>query len=384
MDTMNGKIMKEGYTFDDVLLVPQQSEVLPNTVLLQTQLTKNIALNIPVLSVAMDTITEVALARQGGIGMIHKNMSIEDQVREVDKVKRNESGMITNPLTLRLNSTLEDAEYILSTYKISGLPIIDNNGVLVGIVTNRDLKYREIDKTPVIEIMSKDNLVTAKVGVSMEEAKAILLENRIEKLPIVDGDYHLKVGAAIGVSADVLERVEALYKGGVDIITVDSTHGHARGILEGVKAIKDAFPKLDVIAGNVVTKEGVISSKNEESLKKIYSVKKEFMFLRKSVYPLREAIGTLLKQEDHNIDEGTMIYLRDLYDHLIEVVETVETHKDIISNMVDIYLSSISNRTNDVMKVLTIFSTIFIPLTFLAGIYGMNFREMPELVWTYG
>lgn len=285
MNIMNGKMIKDGYTFDDVLLVPQKSEVLPNNVLLETQLTKKITLNIPVLSAAMDTVTEaslaIALARQGGIGMIHKNMSIEDQVREVDKVKRNESGTITNPLTLGLNSTLEDAEYILSTYRISGLPIIDENGVLVGIITNRDLKYREIDKTSIVEIMTKDNLVTAKAGVSMEEAKAILLENRIEKLPIVDSSYRLKglitikdidnardypnackdsqgrlrAGAAVGISVDVLERVEALYKGGVDIIAVDSAHGHSKGILKGVKAIKKAFPNLDVIAGNVVTKE---------------------------------------------------------------------------------------------------------------------------------
>lgn len=288
MNTMNGKIIKEGYTFDDVLLVPQKSEVLPNTVSVKTKLTKNITLNVPVLSAAMDTVTEaslaIALARQGGIGMIHKNMSIEDQVREVDKVKRNESGMITNPLTLGLDSTLEDAEYILSTYKISGLPIIDANSVLVGIITNRDLKYREIDKTPVVDIMTKENLVTAKVGVSMEEAKATLLENRIEKLPIVDEAYHLKglitikdidnandypnackdgqgrlrVGAAVGVSADVLERVEALYIGGVDIITVDSAHGHSEGILEGVRQIKAAFPKLDVIAGNIVTAQAAL------------------------------------------------------------------------------------------------------------------------------
>ena len=288
MNTMNSKIIKDGYTFDDVLLVPQKSEVMPDTVLIETQLTKNITLNVPVLSAAMDTVTEaslaIALARQGGIGIIHKNMSIEDQVREVDKVKRNESGMITNPLTLELNSTLEDAENILSTYKISGLPIIDKNGVLAGIITNRDLKYREIDKTSIAEIMTKDNLVTAKVGISTEEAKAILLENRIEKLPIVDNSYHLKglitikdidnardypsackdnqgrlrVGAAIGISADVLKRVEALYKSGVDIIAVDSAHGHSIGILKGVELIKKAFPGLNVIAGNVVTKEAAI------------------------------------------------------------------------------------------------------------------------------
>lgn len=288
MNKMNSKIIKDGYTFDDVLLIPQKSEILPRAVLLETQLTKNIKLNIPVLSAAMDTVTEaslaIALARQGGVGIIHKNMSIEDQAREVDKVKRNESGMITKPLTLNLNSTLEDAEYILGTYKISGLPIINEDGILTGIVTNRDLKYREIDKTSVVEIMTKDNLVTAKLGVSMEEAKKILLENRIEKLPIVDNNYHLKglitikdidnardypnackdsqgrlrVGAAVDISDNTLERIKALYDGGVDIIAVDSAHGHSVGILEGVRAIREAFPSLDIIAGNVVTKEAAL------------------------------------------------------------------------------------------------------------------------------
>jgi len=285
VDMMNGKIIKEGYTFDDVLLVPSESHVLPNTVDLQTQLTKNITLNIPILSAAMDTVTEaataIALARQGGIGIIHKNMSIEAQAKQVDMVKRNESGMISNPITLDPESTLAEADQLLGTYKISGLPVINKDDKLIGILTNRDLKYRPIDDTPVKEVMTKDNLVTAKVGTTLEEAKTILLQHRIEKLPIVDDSFTLKglitikdvdnvinypqatkdsqgrlrVGAALGASADVLERLEALVKVGVDVVTVDSAHGHQENIINTVKKIKDAYPTLDVIAGNIVTAE---------------------------------------------------------------------------------------------------------------------------------
>lgn len=285
MDTMNGKILKEGYTFDDVLLVPQESHVLPNTVSLKTQLTKKISLNIPVLSAAMDTVTEaataIALARQGGIGIIHKNMSIEEQAKQVDMVKRNESGMISNPITLNPNSTLLEADAVLGTYKISGLPVIDENDKLIGILTNRDLKYRPIDDTLVKEIMTKENLITSKVGTTLEEAKEILLANRIEKLPIVDEDFKLKglitikdidnvinypeackdehgrlrVGAALGVAGDVMERLDALVSAGVDIVTVDSAHGHQENIVNTVKQIKAKYPDLDVIAGNIVTGE---------------------------------------------------------------------------------------------------------------------------------
>lgn len=285
---LNGKIIKEAITFDDVLLIPAKSEVLPNTVSLKTKLTKNIELNIPFLSAAMDTVTEaklaIALARQGGLGFIHKNMSIEEQAAEVDKVKRNESGMITNPITLNKDSILADAEHIMGTYKVSGLPVVDTEGTLVGIITNRDLKYRKDLSVKVTEIMTKDNLITGHVGVTLDEAKEVLLENRIEKLPIVDENYKLKglitikdidniveypnackdpqgrlrVGAAVGVGADTIDRVDALVKAGVDIITVDSAHGHSQGVINQVKEIKAKYPNLDVVGGNIVTAEAAL------------------------------------------------------------------------------------------------------------------------------
>jgi len=196
MSDLNGKLLQEGLTFDDVLLVPQASKVLPSEVKLGTKLTKNIMLNIPIVSAAMDTVTEaklaIALARQGGLGFIHKNMSIEDQAKQVDYVKRSESGMILNPITLNLDSTLREAEDILSKYKISGLPVVKEDNVLVGIITNRDLKYRDLDDTPVIDVMTKEGLITAPIGTNLETAKKILSENRIEKLPIVDSNYKLK------------------------------------------------------------------------------------------------------------------------------------------------------------------------------------------------
>ncbi|MGL4569052.1 MAG: IMP dehydrogenase [Fusobacteriaceae bacterium] len=282
---MNGKIIKEAITFDDVLLVPGRSEVLPHEVSLKTRLTKNITLNVPILSAAMDTVTEgdlaIALARQGGIGFIHKNMSIADQAAEVDRVKRNESGMIKNPVTLKKDSRLGDAEDIMRRYKISGLPVVEENGKLIGIITNRDLKYRKNLDESVSDIMTKEKLVTAPVGTTLEEAKDILLFNRIEKLPIVDEEGYLKglitikdidnlveypnackdsqgrlrVGGAVGVGADTLERVAALIKAGVDIITVDSAHGHSLGVINTIKAIREKFPNIDLIGGNIVTAE---------------------------------------------------------------------------------------------------------------------------------
>lgn len=285
---LNGKIIKEAITFDDVLLVPQKSEVLPHEVSLKTKLTKKIELNIPILSAAMDTVTEarlaIAIAREGGLGFIHKNMTIEEQAAEVDKVKRNESGMITDPITLHRDSTLLDADTIMGKYKISGLPVVEDDGTLVGIITNRDLKYRKNLDQKVEDIMTKENLITAPEGTTLEEAKEILLENRIEKLPIVDENNKLKglitikdidkaeefpfackdkrgrlrVGAAVGVGADTLDRVEALVKAGVDIITVDSAHGHSKGVLETVKKIRTKFPELDIIGGNIVTKEAAL------------------------------------------------------------------------------------------------------------------------------
>lgn len=281
---LNGKVIAEAITFDDVLLVPAKSSVLPRDVSLKTKLTKNITLNIPFISSAMDTVTEarlaIALAREGGLGILHKNMSIEKQAEEVDKVKRTEHGMITNPITLSADSFVRDANLIMRKYKISGLPVVGEDGTLIGIITNRDLKYRKDENTKVYDIMTKENLITASVGTTLEQAKQILLENRIEKLPIVDAEYKLKglitikdidkteqypnackdsggrlrVGAAVGVAADTLERVKALIEAGVDLITVDSAHGHSEGILKTVKDIKSNFD-IDVIAGNIVTAE---------------------------------------------------------------------------------------------------------------------------------
>ncbi len=281
-ENMNGKIIKTGITFDDVLLVPQHSLVLPNEVSLKTNLTPNIELNIPVLAAAMDTVSEsrlaIALAREGGLAFIHKNLSIEDQAAEVDKVKRSESGMIIDPITLQKDSTIMEAEDICSTYRVSGLPVVEEDGTLVGIITNRDLKYRKLDNTPVVDVMTKENLITASVGTTIEEAKEILLENRIEKLPIVDKDMKLKglitikdidnvinfpnackddigrlrVGAAVG-GGDTIERITALVNAGVDVITVDSAHGHSQGIINIVKDIRANFPELDIVAGNIVT-----------------------------------------------------------------------------------------------------------------------------------
>jgi inosine-5'-monophosphate dehydrogenase len=275
--------MKTGLTFDDVLLVPQYSEILPSEVNISTFLTKNIKLNVPIVSAAMDTVTEsamaIAMAREGGLGFIHKNMSIENQAAEVDKVKRHENGMILNPVIVSKEDTLIDVEKICRRYHISGLPVVDNNRHLVGMITRRDIKYLTIDNTKVEAVMTKDNLITAQVGTSLEEAKMILWKNRIEKLPIVDNQYRLvglitskdidnignhpnackdrqgrlRCGAAVGVGEDTLRRVEALINAGVDVITVDSAHGHSRNVIDAVRKIRDKFPDIDLVAGNIVT-----------------------------------------------------------------------------------------------------------------------------------
>lgn len=277
-----GTIIGEGITFDDVLLVPAYSEVTPNMVDLSTYLTKKVRLNIPMMSASMDTVTEhrmaIAMARQGGIGIIHKNMSIEAQAEEVDKVKRSENGVITDPFSLSPEHTLQDADNLMAKFRISGVPITEN-GKLVGIITNRDLKFEEDFTKKIKNSMSSEDLVTAREGITLEEAKKILAKARKEKLPIVDGNFNLKglitikdiekqikyplsakdaqgrllCGAGVGITADMRQRVDALVKAKVDVIVVDSAHGHSRNILEAVKQIKAAFPDLQVIAGNVAT-----------------------------------------------------------------------------------------------------------------------------------
>ena len=277
-----GKIIGEGITFDDVLLVPGYSDVVGNQVDVSTMLTKKIKLNIPMMSAGMDTVTEhrmaIAMARQGGIGIIHKNMSIEAQAEEVDKVKRSENGVITDPFSLTAEHTLQDADDLMAKFRISGVPITEGRK-LVGIITNRDLKF-ETDMTKKIrECMTSENLVTAKEGVTLDEAKAILAKSRKEKLPIVDDDFNLKglitikdiekqikyplsakddngrllCGAALGITANVLERVEALVKAHVDVVVLDSAHGHSANVIKCVHMIKDAYPDLQLIAGNVAT-----------------------------------------------------------------------------------------------------------------------------------
>ena len=278
------KIVKEGLTFDDVLLIPGYSEVLPYQVDLSTKLTDNITLNIPLLSASMDTVTEhelaIAIAREGGIGIIHKNMSIEDQAAQVDKVKRSENGVITNPFYLSPEHTLAEANELMRKYRISGVPVTLGTK-LVGIITNRDLRFETDMNKKIGDCMTKENLVTAPVGTTLEQAQKILGQHRIEKLPLVDEDYNLKglitikdiekaikypnsakdnngrllAGAAVGVTADVLDRVEALVKAKVDVITIDTAHGHSKGVLETVSKIKSAFPQVTYIVGNVATAE---------------------------------------------------------------------------------------------------------------------------------
>ena len=276
-------IIKEGLTFDDVLLVPQKSEVLPQNVRTETHLTKKIKLNIPLMSAGMDTVTEskmaISMARQGGIGIIHKNMTIEEQALEVDKVKRSESGVIVDPFYLTKNHTIKDADNIMARYKISGVPIVDEDNKLIEIITNRDIKFEDDMEKSIEEAMTKENLVTAREGIDLVEAQAILKKNKIEKLPIVDGEGHLKglitikdiekkiqypnsakdshgrllCGAAVGIGSDLIERVTALVKANADVIVLDSAHGHSRRVINAVTRIKEVYPELQVIAGNVAT-----------------------------------------------------------------------------------------------------------------------------------
>ena len=281
---MADKIAYEGLTFDDVLLIPQKSDVTPDMVKLQTNLTKKIKLNIPMMSAAMDTVTEssmaIAIAREGGIGVIHKNMTIEQQATEVDKVKRSEHGVITDPFQLSPENTLQDADNLMGKYKISGVPVTEN-GVLVGIITNRDLRFETDYSKPISSAMTKDRLVTAPEGTTLDEAQEILRKYKIEKLPIVDSDGKLKglitikdieksvkypnsakdekgrllCAAAIGITQDVLDRVDALVKANVDILVLDSAHGHSQNIINCLKKIKASFPDVEIIAGNIATAE---------------------------------------------------------------------------------------------------------------------------------
>ena len=282
---LHPRFEKEGLTFDDVLLVPAYSEVLPRDVDVSTRITREIPLNIPIASAAMDTVTEarlaIALAREGGIGFIHKNMSIERQAEEVDKVKRSESGVIVDPISLSPDDTIEDAERIMARYRISGVPITDGEGKLVGILTNRDIRFEEDFSKPIGEAMTRENLITAPVDTTLEKAKEILKRYKIEKLPLVDENYILKglitikdiekakkypqaakdslgrlrVGAAVGIAADTMERVAALVAAGVDLLVVDTAHGHSRGVLDMVRKIKGKYPELQLVAGNVATAE---------------------------------------------------------------------------------------------------------------------------------
>jgi IMP dehydrogenase len=280
------KFLGEAITFDDVLLVPKKSSVLPRDVDVTTKLSRNIILNIPLVSAAMDTVTEsktaIALAREGGIGIIHKNMSIEEQAAQVDHVKRSESGMILDPITMRLDQTVGDALLLMSKYQISGIPIVDAVGKLIGIVTNRDLRFEPNRQLKVSKLMTSRNLITAPLGTTIEKAELLLQKYRIEKLPVVDKtnklrglftfkdiqkkkhhpnackDKHgrLRVGAAVGVTVDTIDRVRALVKAGVDVVIIDTAHGHSLGVIEMVKRVKKEFGTLELIAGNVGTAEG--------------------------------------------------------------------------------------------------------------------------------
>ena len=288
MNTINKKFLGTGLTYDDVLLVPSYSEFLPNEVDLKSKFSRNINLNIPIVSAAMDTVTEskmaIAMAQEGGLGVLHKSMSIEEQASKVKKVKRSESGMILNPVTLKKDALVFEAKQCMKEYSIGGIPIISNENKLIGIVTNRDLRFEKENNKSLSEVMTTANLITAKEGVTMGEAEEILQKHKIEKLPVIDKNKNLvglitfrdiqklslkpisnkdkfgrlKVAAAIGVSSDSLLRCKALYEAGIDAIVIDTAHGHSKGVLNILKNIKKDFPKLDVIVGNIATAEAAL------------------------------------------------------------------------------------------------------------------------------
>ena len=283
MEFHQNKIVGEGLTYDDVLLVPAYSQVLPREVDITSKFTRNISINVPVVSAAMDTVTEskmaIAMAREGGIGVLHKNMTIEQQAMKVRKVKRAESGMILDPVTLPLSAMVKDAKASMKEHSIGGIPIVDDAGVLIGIVTNRDLRFERNNERPIQQVMTTENLVTAEVGTTLTEAEDILQENKIEKLPVVDGQYklvglitfrditkltqkpiankdkygRLRVAAAIGVTFDAVDRAGALVKAGVDAIIIDTAHGHTKGVVNTLKSVKAKYPELDVVVGNIAT-----------------------------------------------------------------------------------------------------------------------------------
>ena len=285
MSIDNSKFVMEALTYDDVLLLPAYSEVLPRETDTSTRLTRNILLNIPLVSAAMDTVTEanlaIAMALEGGLGFIHKNMSIEAQAYQVRKVKRSQSGMILDPITLNVKAQVYEAESIMREHKIGGIPVVDEGNKLIGIITNRDLRFQKDQTIPVKEIMTKDNLITADEGITLEQAEEILQKYKIEKLPIVgkngtltglitykdilkkrnkpnackDEYGRLRVGAAVGVTRDIVDRIKALKVAGVDVISIDTAHGHSKGVIESCKSIKKEFPELDVIVGNIATGE---------------------------------------------------------------------------------------------------------------------------------
>lgn len=279
------KIVGEGLTYDDVLLIPNYSEILPREVSIKSKISRNISLNVPIVSAAMDTVTEsamaIAMAREGGIGVLHKNMTIEQQATEVRKVKRAESGMIIDPVTLPMNSTVGDAKQAMKEYSIGGIPVVDDSKKLIGIVTNRDLRFEKNNARAISEVMTKENLVTAGEGTTLEVAEGILQQNKIEKLPVVNADFklvglitfrditkltqkpiankdrfgRLRVAAALGVTADAVERASALVAAGVDAVIIDTAHGHTKGVVDVLKNVKKNFPELDVIVGNIATGE---------------------------------------------------------------------------------------------------------------------------------